>query len=240
MNETWIIIIIALSSYLLGSLSMARIVTKIVAPGTNLEDVYYPNPSGEDYHLRTVSATTASIKLGPKVGGMVALLDALKGVIPVLIIRFIFPDQFYHLIAGIFAVIGHNWSIFHRFSGGGGMSVSYGAFFAVDFLGTLISAFAGMLIGIIIFREIAIAFTSGPLLFIVWLIIFKGDWPHILFGTIINLIIILKLIPDFRYTIRNRDNRADISEVMDQTGMGRGMKKLMQWMGIDPGKKKQK
>lgn len=216
---------------------MARIVTKIVSPDTDLDDAYYPIPGGEDYHFRTVSATTASIKLGPKVGGTIALLDALKGLIPVLLIRFIYPDQFYHLIAAIFAVIGHNWSIFHRFTGGGGMSTSYGAFFIIDFFGTLLSAFSGMLIGIVIFKEMAIAFTSGPLLFLLWLIIFK-DWPHIAFGITINIIIILKLIPDFIYTIKNRESKADISNIMDQTGMGRGMKKIMQWMNIDPDKKK--
>jgi acyl phosphate:glycerol-3-phosphate acyltransferase len=240
MSETWIILIIALSSYIFGSLSMAHIVTKIVAPETDLTDVYYPVPGGEDYHFRTVSATTASIKLGPKVGGTIALLDMLKGVIPVLIIRFIYPNQFYHLIAPVFAVIGHNWSIFHRFTGGGGMSTSYGAFFAVDFFGTLISAFTGMFVGVVVFRKMEIANTSGPLFFLLWLIIFKGDWPHILFGLAIIIIIMLKLIPDFRYAIKNRDNMPDFSVIMDQTGMGRGMKKMMLWMGIDPDKKKEK
>ena len=240
MSEIWIIVIISVSCYLFGSLSMTRIVTKIVSPETDLDDVSFSTPDSESYQLRTVSATSASIKLGPKVGGTIALLDALKGVIPVLIIRIIYPDQYYHLIAAIFTVIGHDWSIFHRFTGGGGLSTSYGAFFVVDFFGTLISAFTGMMIGFIVFKDMMVAFASGPFLFLVWLAIFKGDWPHILFGITINIIILLKLMPDIINLIKLRDSKADISNVMDQTGMGRGMKKMMQWMGLDPDKKKGK
>ena len=187
--------------------------------------------------MRTVSSTTASLKLGPKVGGPIALLDMLKGLIPVLTLRLIFPNEYYHLVAAVFAVAGHNWSIYHRFTGGGGLSTSYGAFFAVDFFGTIISAFSGMLLGFAVFKDMMVAFASGPFLMLIWLIIFKRDWPHIIFGIAINVVILLKLSPDIIKLIKNRDQAADISSVMDQTGMGRGMKKVMRWMGIDPEKK---
>jgi len=72
---------------------------------------------------------------------------------------------------------------------------------------------------------------------LIWLIIFKRDWPHIIFGIAINVVILLKLSPDIIKLIKNRDQAADISSVMDQTGMGRGMKKIMNWMGINPEKK---
>jgi glycerol-3-phosphate acyltransferase PlsY len=237
MDETWLVVIVVIASYLFGSISMTRLVTRIVAPETDIENVKFSVPGSEDYHLRTISSTTASIELGPKVGGTIALLDALKGFIPVLILRIIFPQQYYHLIAAVFIVVGHDWSIFHRFTGGGGLSTTYGSFFVVDFIGTLISAFSGMLIGFIVFKDMMIAFASGPILMLLWLIIFKRDWPHIIFGIAINLVIIIKLVPDIIKLINDRENRGDISKVMDQTGMGRGMKKVMRWMGIDPEKK---
>lgn len=239
MSETWLIVIITVASYLIGSISMTRLITKIVAPDTDIEDVHFSVPGAEDYHIRNISATTASLQLGSKVGGTIAILDALKGMIPVLIVRVIFPGHYYYLIAAVFIIVGHNWSIFHRFTGGAGLSASYGAFFVVSLLGTLISAFSGMLIGFIVFKDMMIAFASGPLLFLLWLIIFKGDWPHIIFGIVINIIIILKLLPDMINLIKNRDSIPDISGIMDQTGMGRGMKKMMKWMGIDPEKKKE-
>lgn len=237
MDNLWIYVIVSIISYLIGSISMARVVTKIVAPDVDLEDAEFAVPGSEAYRLRTVSSTTASLKLGPKVGGPIALLDMLKGLIPVLTLRLIFPNEYYHLVAAVFAVAGHNWSIYHRFTGGGGLSTSYGAFFAVDFFGTIISAFSGMLLGFAVFKDMMVAFASGPFLMLIWLIIFKRDWPHIIFGIAINVVILLKLSPDIIKLIKNRDQAADISSVMDQTGMGRGMKKVMRWMGIDPEKK---
>ena len=237
MDNLWIYVFVSIISYLIGSISMARVVTKIVAPDVDLEDAEFAVPGSEAYRLRTVSSTTASLKLGPKVGGPIALLDMLKGLIPVLALRLIFPNEYYHLIAAVFAVAGHNWSIYHRFTGGGGLSTSYGAFFAVDFFGTIISAFSGMLLGFAVFKDMMVAFASGPFLMLIWLIIFKRDWPHIIFGIAINVVILLKLSPDIIKLIKNRDQAADISSVMDQTGMGRGMKKVMRWMGIDPEKK---
>jgi acyl phosphate:glycerol-3-phosphate acyltransferase len=240
MNDAMILSVIILSSYLIGSLSMARIVTKIVAPKVNIEDTEFEVPGSESYHFRTISSTTASLKLGPKVGGPIALLDMLKGLIPILIVRFLFPDQYYHLIAAVFAVMGHNWSIYHRFTGGGGLSTAYGAFFAIDFFGTLISAFLGMMIGFAVFKDMMIAFLLGPFMMVIWLAIFKRDWPHIFFGLAIILLVILKLVPDIIYTIKNKDQMPDVSLVMEQTGMGRMMKKIMQLMGIDPKKQKEK
>ena len=239
MNNIWMIVIVAISGYLIGSISMSRIVTRIVSPETNLEDVEFSISEEERYQLRTISATTASLALGPKVGGIITILDALKAVIPSLILRFLYPDQYYYLIAPVFAVIGHNWSIFFRFTGGGGMSVAYGAFFTIAFFGTLISAFSGMLLGFLVFKDMMIAFISGPFLVLVWLIIFKGDWPHILFGIAINAIIIIKLIPDIIVGLKDyKENREKISRIMDQTGMGRMMKKMIQLLGVDPEKEK--
>ncbi|MFN2303232.1 MAG: glycerol-3-phosphate acyltransferase, partial [Anaerolineales bacterium] len=220
--------------------SMSRIITKIVAPDVDLEDTEFKAPGSEGYQLRTISSTTASIRLGPKVGGPIALLDALKGVIPVLVVRFLFPDQYYHLVAGVFSVVGHNWSIFHRFTGGAGLSTAYGAFFAIDFFGTLVSAFSGMLIGFAVFKDMMVAYAGGPFVMIIWLAIFKRDWPHILFAIAVNAVIILKLLPDIIKLIKLRDQTADISVLMEQTSMGRMMKKIMKWMHIDPDKGKTK
>ena len=85
--------IFLLAGYLFGSISFARIVTKIVAPETDLNSVVLEgSQSGEP--LKTVGATTASVKLGAKYGGLIGILDILKGFIPTLVVKLIFPDQF--------------------------------------------------------------------------------------------------------------------------------------------------
>lgn len=242
MNETWTIVIIIIASYLFGSISMTRLVTKIVAPEADIEDTVYEIPGFEPYKLRTISATTASLKLGSKVGGIIAMLDMLKGFVPVLVLRLVFPENYYHLIAGVFIVAGHNWSIFHRFTGGGGMSTTYGAFFGINFLGTLACALGGALIGLLIFRDMVVAYAAGPVLLILWTIVraifFNGDWLTVIFAFVLNLIIILKILPDIIKYSKMENMSGEMSSLMEQTGMGRGMKKLMVWMGLDPDKKK--
>ncbi|HNR02439.1 MAG TPA: glycerol-3-phosphate acyltransferase [Anaerolineaceae bacterium] len=236
MDQIWIILIVAIISYLIGSISMTRLIARKVDPTVNLDDVdFVDKKTNKRHHLRTVSSTTASMKLGPKVGGLITIFDTLKGAIPVLIVLLLFPGQYYHLIAGVCVVAGHNWSIFNRFTGGGGVSSTNGVFLVVDWIGALVTAIVGMLTGFLVLRDMFLAFLIGPWLMLVWLIVFKGDWPHIIFGIVINLVILLKLSPDIIAYYKNRETEdVDFSSIVEHTGMGRMMLKLMKIFNIDP------
>ncbi len=239
MAEIWIALATAAVSYLIGSISIARIVSRLVAPDVDLENVHMPKADGtQGQHLQTIGATTASIQLGPRVGCAIGILDILKGVLPVLVVKLLFPEQFYHLIAAVFVVVGHNWPIYYRFRGGGGMSPTYGGFFVVDFLGTMVSSVAGMIFGFFIIRDILIAYTSGLWFFLVWLIIFKGDWPHIVYGVVMNVIFTIALIPDVKdYIKKKRAGELDMGASMETFPMGRGMLKIMKYFKVEPRKK---
>ncbi len=238
MNNVWFVILIAALSYLFGSISTTRIVAKIVAPDADLENVHFVDKKTQKKHrLRTISATTASMKLGPKVGGIITLLDTLKGAIPVLVTRLLFPDAYYHLAAGLFVVAGHNWSLFYNFTGGAGFSTTNGVFFAINWLGALISALTGMGLGFMAFKDMFLAFLLPPWLMTLWFWIFAYDWRYILFGVILNIIILVKLSPDIIAYFKHRETEGiDYSSIMDQTGVGRGMKRMMQFFGINPDK----
>jgi glycerol-3-phosphate acyltransferase PlsY len=229
----------ALIAYLFGSISFARLVGRLISPNESLENVHMTRADGtEGQLLTTIGATTASIKLGPKVGCAIGLLDILKGVVPVLVLKLLYPDQFYHLIAAVFVVLGHNWPVFYRFRGGGGVSATYGGFFVVDFLGTIISAFSGMIFGFFIVRDILVAYTSGFWFMLIWLIIFKGDWPHIVYGVLMNIIFMVALIPDVKeYIHKKREGTLDMGASMESFPMGRGMLKIMRFFGTEPRKK---
>jgi glycerol-3-phosphate acyltransferase PlsY len=234
-----IAILTAIISYLIGCISFSRIVTRLLAPDADLENVKMATVDGEEeLHLRNMGATTASLIVGPKAGCAIGLLDILKGVVPVLLLRLIYPDQYYFLIAAIFVVVGHNWPIFYRFRGGGGISPTYGGFFVVDFIGTIISAFAGMIFGFFIIRDVLIAYTSGLWFMLVWLIIFKGDWPYIVYGIIMNVFFTLGILPDIKeYLKKKRAGELDMGASMETFPMGRGMLKIMNFFGTEPRKK---
>ncbi len=234
-----IILIIALVSYLFGSISISRLVSRLVAPTVDIENVHLTNADGsEGQFLKTVGATTASVKLGPRVGCAIGLLDILKGVIASLVTKLVFPDQYYFLVAAIFVVVGHNWPLYHHFRGGGGISPTYGGFFVVDFVGTFVSAFAGLIFGFFIVRDILISYTSGLWFFLLWLIIFKGQWQYIAYGIVMNIIFMIAIIPDVReYLQKKRSGELDMAASMAKFPMGRGMIKIMKLFGVEPRKK---
>jgi glycerol-3-phosphate acyltransferase PlsY len=234
-----VIIICIVGGYLLGSISTARVVTKIVSPGTKLEEVDLPDANtGGTFTLNTVGATTASVILGPRIGGIIGILDILKGVIPALIIRLVFPDQPYFLFLGTAIIIGHIWPLYYRFRGGGGLSPALGILLVLDPLGSLISVLVAFILGIFIIREISFTVMGGPWLFIIWIAVRTGNWVYIVFSVLINMILLIAVLPDIRIHLKaQKDGKTNLSSSMDTIPMGRMMKKMMDKMGLSPNKK---
>lgn len=235
------LLLTAAGSYLFGSISFARLVARLVDPTLDPEAIHMTRADGtQGQHLKTVGATTISVKLGPRVGCMIGILDILKGVVPVLVLKVLFPGTFYHLVAAVFVVVGHNWPVFYRFRGGGGISPTYGGFFVVDFIGTVVSSFSAMVLGFFVIRDILIAYTGGLWLFLLWLIVFKGDWPHILYGVAINVVFSLAIWPDIQeYLQKKREGTLDMGNAMETFPMGRGMLKIMKFFGTEPRRKRE-
>src|SRR5918997_4580737 len=82
--------------------------------------------------LRTVGsggtgATNVLRTLGPRASVVVALLDILKGVLPVLLARSAGFDSTWVAAAAVATVAGHCWSPFIGFKGGKGVATGAGA-----------------------------------------------------------------------------------------------------------------
>ena len=232
--DTTIILMVAVVSYLIGSISFSRIVAKFVDPDVDLESVELPAAGGGTHRLKMVGATTASIKLGPKVGCTIGILDILKAFLPVLALKLMYPDQYYHLISAVFVVLGHNYPIFFNFKGGAGVSPIYGGFIVVDFIGIVVSTIASLIFGFFIVRDMVVAYVSEVWFMLIWLIIFKGDWPHIIYGIAINIIFLLGFVPEIKdYLKQKQKGEIDMQEAMRTTPMGRGMLKIMDFFGVN-------
>ena len=229
-----VILLCMIGGYLFGSISIPRIVTRIVAPDKDLESVELPDlTTGGTFQVKTVGATTASMLLGPKIGGLIGILDIVKGALPTLVLRLVFPDQPYFLFLGAAIVIGHIWPIYFRFRGGGGLSPALGTMLVLDPLGILVSVILSFLIGMFILREIKMIVLGGPILFVIWIAIRTGNWGYILFSLFINLVMILAIIPDIRVNMQARkEGKLDVTNTMDIIPMGQMMKKMMNKMGI--------
>lgn len=238
--ETGTIFLALIFGYLIGSISLSRIVTRLVSPNVDLTKIkMHDQGTNEDYHLTNVGATTASMILGPKVGGLIGVLDILKAFIPTLIVRLSFPEQPYYLFTGGGVVGGHIWTIYHKFRGGGGLSPALGAFLAIDPLSTLVTNLVAMFLGFVVFREYLIAMTLGTWLMIPWLWISKGGWGYGLFAFLINLMLVIAIIPDVRRYIRARaSGKVDVESSMESIPMGQMMNKMMYRLGLSKHKKK--
>jgi glycerol-3-phosphate acyltransferase PlsY len=232
--EFYLIIICTISGYLIGSFSIARLVTRIAAPGEDLGTIELPDRNtGGTFQLKTVGATTASMVLGPKIGGMIGILDILKGALPTLVVSLILPDQPYFLFTGLALVIGHVWPVYYRFRGGGGLSPALGTLLVLDPLGILISVILAFLVGMFLLKEISFIVMGGPILFIFWTIFLSGNWIEIIFSILLNIVLFVAVIPDVSVHLRARKaGKTDLTTSMDSIPMGQMMKKMMRKMGM--------
>ena len=169
-----------LIAYLLGSINTSIIVSKLM-----IHDDIRNHGSGN------AGATNALRTLGKKGAIIVVLGDVLKAVIAILIAKLILrgdPSAVY--IAGIGAVLGHNFPVYFKFKGGKGIVVS-----------TTVMMFADPIIGLVVItvaitimaftRYVSLGSVLGAALFAVLSLIFKlNDPDFVVFALMIALLAI--------------------------------------------------
>ncbi|NQW07860.1 MAG: glycerol-3-phosphate 1-O-acyltransferase PlsY [Candidatus Pelagibacter sp.] len=112
---------IALSSYLLGSIPFGFLLTKIFLK-KDIRDIGSGN----------IGATNA-LRTGNKPLGYATLvLDIAKAVLPVLYVKFNYPD--YVFIASLSAFLGHVFPIWLKFKGGKGVATYVGILFSINLI----------------------------------------------------------------------------------------------------------
>lgn len=112
-------VVAAVLAYLIGSLSFAVIVSSVM--GLNDPRSYGSGNPGATNVLRSGSKTAAALTL---------LLDAVKGLVPVLLVKYIGPDYGLHegtlALVAIAAFLGHLFPVFFKFKGGKGVATALG------------------------------------------------------------------------------------------------------------------
>jgi glycerol-3-phosphate acyltransferase PlsY len=226
----------AIVGYLVGSVSFARIVSAIAAPGAPVPDAVHLRLEGSDQTLemRTVSATTVSVRLGSRYGFLTYVLDMLKVAVPVAICRAVLPGTPYSLVLATAAIVGHIWPVYHGFKGGRGLSAIYGTLLVVDWIGVLVTSVAGMLFGLLVVRSVAVAYLAGVWFIAPWLWFRTGEIAHLVFALIVNVLFAIASLPELRAyeRIRREDRWNDPAAVIQLSGMGRGLVKMARRLGI--------
>ncbi|MFC1559766.1 glycerol-3-phosphate 1-O-acyltransferase PlsY [Candidatus Margulisiibacteriota bacterium] len=115
------LIVLFVLAYLLGSIPSAYIAGRL-KKGVDIRKAGTGN----------VGATNALIVAGPAIGALVYIFDVLKGVVPVLVAREVVGTDLSMGLAGLAAILGHDYSIFLKFSGGKGIATTTGVLFAIN------------------------------------------------------------------------------------------------------------
>ena len=124
--------VVTVVAYLIGSLSFAVIVSSLM--GLNDPRSYGSGNPGATNVLRSGSKKAAVLTL---------LLDALKGLIPVLLVKYIGPDYGLHdgtlALVAMAAFLGHLFPVFFKFKGGKGVATALGVLLGISgWLGLLV------------------------------------------------------------------------------------------------------
>ena len=207
-----IFILFMLASYMLGNISIARIITtRNNKKGITKEGSGNP---GTMNMLRTYGFAFAIFTF---------VTDAIKGFIPALVGVLYYSsyiDVSFGLIAatvfGLSAVLGHTFPIIYKFKGGKGIATTFGIFAVLNPIATLIT----FVIAFVIFYDIKL---GSVISMIVILSLGTFNTITVLSGNVIAIIVLWSIIildiylhkTNFVRLIEERENSADVSKAIE-------------------------
>ena len=162
-NTTWIVI--AIISYLLGSIPSAWLIARL--HGVNIFEVGSGNMGG----------TNVARAVSPRAGQIVGLMDMAKSIVAILLARALAPgdEAGATVLATLACMLGHNWSLIvllitRELRGGKGAAVLFGSLLLVAPLQFLVSLGVGLVL-LRLTRYMSLAVLTGVTLVMLWLLV---------------------------------------------------------------------
>jgi glycerol-3-phosphate acyltransferase PlsY len=159
-------LIIAIGSYLLGSIPFGFILTKVFLK-KDIREIGSGN-IGATNALRTGNKSLAYSTLA---------LDISKAILPVLYVKFNYPD--YIFIASLSAFLGHVFPIWLKFKGGKGIATYVGILFSINIIFGLIFIISWV-VTFLISKYSSLSSLVASLIVPIYLIVF-GNYNSIFF-----------------------------------------------------------
>ena len=128
--------IIIFCSYLIGSIPFGFLLTK-----------FFLKKDIRDIGSGNIGATNALRTDNKAIGYSTLSLDILKAVLPVIFIKFNYPDYIY--LSSLCVFIGHVFPLWLKFKGGKGIATYVGILFCIDLIFGLIFIFTWLIIYLI-------------------------------------------------------------------------------------------
>ncbi len=197
--ELWKYTLVAVIGYLLGSIPVGLIVVWLMR-GVDVRTV----GSGRTGGTNAYRAAGLGAGLATGVG------DAAKGLVAVWLAHLILPTAGAAVIAGLAAVVGHNWSVYIGFRGGAGTAPNLGALLGLSPVAFLLSLVAGAL-AMLASRIASVASLSvsvvAALAIAVLIILHWHPAPYLLYALGQLVLVVVALAPNIQRLLSGNERR---------------------------------
>lgn len=188
-------------AYLLGSVSSSTLVARWVGR----IDI-------RQHGSGNAGATNTLRVLGVKWAIVVLLFDIIKGILSVLIAQWLMPgNHVAAFLAGLAAVIGHNWPIFFGFRGGKGIATTIGVLFLLMFTPAILAGLIAIAL-LVTTRYVSLAALTFTILTPVFAIALPPHphtphWMSVGFGVLIAILSIYRHRSNLGRLVKGREHR---------------------------------
>ena len=203
-------------AYLLGAIPWGYIFPKLLR-GVDIRR-YGSGNTGMANVLRTV---------GGRIAAAVVMLDVGKGVLAVTIAWLVSDhSSTVEVIAGVMAIIGHNWSVFLLFNGGRGAAITLGVCFITAPYVALINV--PIFIAVVLksryvsFGTVTAALTV-PVSFAILAAFGIYDWTYGCFFLFASIVILFQHRGNIKRLIRGTERKIGESAIGELTKTGKGL-----------------
>lgn len=188
------IILCFLASYIIGAIPFGYIIAKL--RGIDIQK----QGSGN------IGATNVFRTLGPTLGIIVFILDALKGTLAVIIANSFFHDPFWIIFCAALAILGHMFPIFLGFKGGKGAATGVGVLLGLDWR-IFIICFILVAAIILLTRYVSLASITVPIITTLLMYLFDKPLPYTAATAIMALVIIIKHRSNIKRLIKGEERK---------------------------------
>mgnify|MGYP000572011706 CR=1 FL=1 len=185
-------------SYLFGSIPTGVIISK-----------YFFNVDIQKVGSGNIGATNVARTLGKKVGILTLIGDALKGIIPIIIVRLYEPyplNQTLIFFCSLSAFLGHLFPIYLKFKGGKGVATALGIFLMLFPFQTLLTAIVFFII-VYISRYVSLGSISASIVMPILVSFRAQNTYQIALSIIICLLIIIKHKDNIHRLLEGNENK---------------------------------
>lgn len=201
-------IVVALAAYLLGSIPTGFLVAK--ARGIDIRSVGSGN----------IGAANTFRAIGRNAGIFVLVMDALKGFaavwMSILILKFFgITDPavviHYKVLAGVFAVLGHNYTCWLYFKGGKGIATTAGVYLALAPL-SVATGLAAFILGVLVTRITSVGSMLAAVVLMSTVLFTQHDLTLRIVTIALCVLAILKHRTNIQRLISGTENRIEFKK----------------------------